>query len=197
MSSTSPRASPCRAAPKTHRHIDGLLIGLAAELAERPRLVHRLDRETSGVLVIAKRRAVAASLGKLFATRTVRKIYWAAVKGVPKPRAGQDRRAAHQGGRAGRRSRARRGRGRRGGAARRHPLQRHRQGAAGDVLGLAQALDRTPASAARAHGAYRSSDRRRRQIWRRCRSARRRSPTGSISMRAASSFRIRAAEPST
>src|SRR6476620_1241923 len=74
---------------KTHRHIDGLLIGLGAELGERPRLVHRLDRETSGILVIAKRRAVAASLGKLFATRTVRKIYWAGVKGVPKPAQGK------------------------------------------------------------------------------------------------------------
>jgi 23S rRNA pseudouridine955/2504/2580 synthase len=74
---------------KTHRHVDGLLMGLGAELGERPRLVHRLDRETSGVLVIAKRRAVAASLGKLFATRTVRKIYWAGVKGVPKPSQGK------------------------------------------------------------------------------------------------------------
>src|SRR5439155_15168522 len=73
---------------KTDRDVDGLLIGLGAELGERPRLVHRLDRETSGVLVIAKRRAVAASLGKLFATRTVRKIYWAGVKGVPKPAQG-------------------------------------------------------------------------------------------------------------
>ena len=74
---------------KTHRHIDGLLIGLAADLKERPRLVHRLDRETSGVLVVAKRRAVASALGKLFATRNVRKIYWAAVKGVPKPPQGR------------------------------------------------------------------------------------------------------------
>jgi len=74
---------------RTHRHVDGLLIGLGAELGERPRLVHRLDRETSGVLVIAKRRSVAASLGKLFATRTVRKVYWAGVKGVPKPAQGK------------------------------------------------------------------------------------------------------------
>jgi 23S rRNA pseudouridine955/2504/2580 synthase len=74
---------------RTHRHVDGLLIGLAADLKERPRLVHRLDRETSGVLVVAKRRAVAASLGKLFATRAVHKIYWAAVKGVPKPAQGR------------------------------------------------------------------------------------------------------------
>jgi 23S rRNA pseudouridine955/2504/2580 synthase len=74
---------------KTHRHIDGLLMGLAAELGERPRLVHRLDRDTSGVLVIAKRRQVASSLGRLFATRSVRKIYWAAVKGVPRPAQGR------------------------------------------------------------------------------------------------------------
>jgi 23S rRNA pseudouridine955/2504/2580 synthase len=74
---------------RTHRHIDGLLLGLAAELKERPRLVHRLDRETSGVLVVAKRRAIAAALGRLFATRSVRKIYWALVKGVPRPAQGQ------------------------------------------------------------------------------------------------------------
>lgn len=74
---------------RTHRHIDGLLLGLSVEFGERPRLVHRLDRDTSGVLVIARRRAVAASLGRLFATRNVRKIYWALVKGVPKPRQGR------------------------------------------------------------------------------------------------------------
>ena len=74
---------------RTLLHLDGLLMGLAVELGERPRLVHRLDRDTSGVLVIAKRRAVASSLGRLFATRNVRKIYWALVKGVPKPRQGR------------------------------------------------------------------------------------------------------------
>jgi 23S rRNA pseudouridine955/2504/2580 synthase len=74
---------------KTHTHLDGLLMGLSAELGERPRLVHRLDRDTSGVIVVAKRRAVAASLGKLFATRNVQKIYWAGVIGVPKPLQGK------------------------------------------------------------------------------------------------------------
>jgi 23S rRNA pseudouridine955/2504/2580 synthase len=74
---------------KTHRHVDGLLMGLAVELGERPRLVHRLDRDTSGVLIIAKKRLVASSLGRLFATRSVRKVYWAAVKGVPKPAQGR------------------------------------------------------------------------------------------------------------
>ncbi len=74
---------------KTFQHLDGLLMGLGVELKERPLLVHRLDRDTSGVIVIAKRRAVAAALGKLFATRNVKKTYWAVVKGVPKPNQGR------------------------------------------------------------------------------------------------------------
>ncbi len=74
---------------KTHHHLDGLLMGLGAELGERPLLVHRLDRDTSGVIVIAKRRAVAAALGKLFATRGMKKTYWAITQGVPKPNQGR------------------------------------------------------------------------------------------------------------
>ncbi len=74
---------------KTFQHLDGLLMGLGAELGERPLLVHRLDRDTSGVIVVAKRRAVAAALGKLFATRNVQKTYWAIVKGVPTPPQGK------------------------------------------------------------------------------------------------------------
>ena len=74
---------------KTHHHLDGLLMGLGAELGERPLLVHRLDRDTSGIIVIAKRRSIAAALGKLFATRAVKKTYWAVVRGVPKPAQGR------------------------------------------------------------------------------------------------------------
>ncbi|MCB1379582.1 MAG: RluA family pseudouridine synthase [Alphaproteobacteria bacterium] len=74
---------------KTHRHLDGLLMGLGAERGERPLLVHRLDRDTSGVIVVAKRRSVASALGKLFATRAVKKTYWAVVRGVPKPAQGR------------------------------------------------------------------------------------------------------------
>ena len=74
---------------KTHHHLDGLLMGLGVELGERPLLVHRLDRDTSGVIVVAKRRAVASALGKLFATRAVKKTYWAVVHGVPEPRQGK------------------------------------------------------------------------------------------------------------
>jgi len=74
---------------KTAQHIDRLLEGLGDGPETRPRLVHRLDRDTSGVLVIAKRRAVAAKLGRAFQTRSVRKIYWAMVNGVPKPPQGK------------------------------------------------------------------------------------------------------------
>jgi 23S rRNA pseudouridine955/2504/2580 synthase len=74
---------------KTTHHIDRLLEGLGDGPETRPRLVHRLDRDTSGVLVIAKRRAVAAKLGRAFQTRSVRKIYWALLHGVPKPSQGK------------------------------------------------------------------------------------------------------------
>jgi 23S rRNA pseudouridine955/2504/2580 synthase len=74
---------------KTVRHLDGLLMGIASEKGERPLLVHRLDRDTSGVIVVAKRRSVASALGKLFATRAIRKTYWAVVKGVPSPLQGK------------------------------------------------------------------------------------------------------------
>ena len=71
-----------------HRVAMGINAGMG-EGEKRPRLVHRLDRETSGVLVIAKRRAIAADMGKAFATRSVRKIYWAVVGGVPQPLQGR------------------------------------------------------------------------------------------------------------
>ncbi|WP_088345099.1 MULTISPECIES: RluA family pseudouridine synthase [Rhodomicrobium] len=74
---------------KTKRHIDGMLAGMEDRFGERPRLVHRLDRDTSGVLLVAKTRGSAARLGKLFQTRSVQKIYWALVKGVPKPPQGK------------------------------------------------------------------------------------------------------------
>jgi 23S rRNA pseudouridine955/2504/2580 synthase len=74
---------------KTTHHIDRLLEGLGDSPETRPRLVHRLDRDTSGVLVIAKRRAVAAKLGRAFQTRSVHKIYWALLHGVPKPPQGK------------------------------------------------------------------------------------------------------------
>ncbi len=73
----------------TKRHIDGLLAGMADRFGERPRLVHRLDRDTTGVLLVAKHRAAAAKLGRIFQTRSAAKTYWALVKGVPRPAQGK------------------------------------------------------------------------------------------------------------
>ena len=71
------------------RHVDALLESLADRKGQKPRLVHRLDRDTSGVLVVARTRLAAQKLAAAFRTRTTRKIYWALVKGVPKPRQGR------------------------------------------------------------------------------------------------------------
>lgn len=73
---------------KIARHIDGLLGALADEGAGRPKLVHRLDRDTSGVLLIARRAQIAARLGEIFHSRRAQKTYWALVAGVPRPREG-------------------------------------------------------------------------------------------------------------
>jgi len=68
---------------KTERHLDGLLDGLRFEAEGRPKLVHRLDKDTSGVLLLARSAAAAAHFSKSFASRTARKLYWALVVGVP------------------------------------------------------------------------------------------------------------------
>jgi len=73
----------------TKRHIDGLLAGMADRFGDRPRLVHRLDRDTTGVLLVAKHREAAARLGRVFQTRSAAKTYWALVKGVPRPPQGK------------------------------------------------------------------------------------------------------------
>ncbi|HEY1752181.1 MAG TPA: RluA family pseudouridine synthase [Caulobacteraceae bacterium] len=69
---------------KTHRHIDRLLAAWG-DGPKRPRLVHRLDRDTSGVLVLGKSPAAAARLAGAFARRRSQKTYWAIVAGTPKP----------------------------------------------------------------------------------------------------------------
>jgi len=71
------------------KHIDGMLEALQTRDGQRPRLVHRLDRDTAGCLLVAKTRFAAAALAKTFRTRSARKIYWALVAGVPKPRQGR------------------------------------------------------------------------------------------------------------
>jgi 23S rRNA pseudouridine955/2504/2580 synthase len=90
----------------TERHLDGLLDELRFGNDERPRLVHRLDKDTSGVLVIACTAAAAASLTRAFREKSTRKIYWAVVVGLPKLRRGRiDRALAKSPGRGGERVR--------------------------------------------------------------------------------------------
>jgi 23S rRNA pseudouridine955/2504/2580 synthase len=73
----------------TTRHLDGMLEVLRDAQGQRPRLVHRLDKDTAGCLLVAKTRFAAAALAKTFRSRSARKIYWALVAGVPKPRQGR------------------------------------------------------------------------------------------------------------
>jgi 23S rRNA pseudouridine955/2504/2580 synthase len=69
----------------TRRHLDALLDGLRFGRAERPRLVHRLDKDTSGVLLLARSPTAAARLAEAFRDKAARKLYWALVVGVPEP----------------------------------------------------------------------------------------------------------------
>lgn len=66
------------------RHLDGMLDLLMFDASERPRLVHRLDKDTSGVLLLARNATAAARLAAGFRSRAARKCYWALVVGVPK-----------------------------------------------------------------------------------------------------------------
>ena len=71
------------------RHVDGLLESLRDREGQKPRLVHRLDKDTAGCLVVAKTRFAASALAKSFRSRATRKIYWAVVAGVPRVRQGR------------------------------------------------------------------------------------------------------------
>lgn len=73
----------------THKHLDAMLDALRFGAVERPRLVHRLDRDTSGILVLARHRSAAQALTGAFRARGARKIYLAVTAGVPKPRRGK------------------------------------------------------------------------------------------------------------
>ena len=80
------------------RHVDGLTEALMFGFKDRPKLVHRLDKDTSGVLLLARTDRVARALSEAFRSRTTRKIYWAAVAGVPHPRMGTIRYGLVKGG---------------------------------------------------------------------------------------------------
>ncbi|ANB32790.1 RluA family pseudouridine synthase [Rhodovulum sulfidophilum] len=83
-----PPGLPVQGGSGQARHVDGMGEALRFGYDENPRLVHRLDRDTSGVLILARTRAVARDLTAAFRARETRKIYWAVVAGVPHPRMG-------------------------------------------------------------------------------------------------------------
>jgi 23S rRNA pseudouridine955/2504/2580 synthase len=84
-----PAGLPVQGGSGQTRHVDGMGEALRFGLDENPRLVHRLDKDTTGVLLLARTRAVAKALTESFRHRETRKIYWAAVAGAPLPRNGQ------------------------------------------------------------------------------------------------------------
>jgi 23S rRNA pseudouridine955/2504/2580 synthase len=73
----------------TTRHIDQMLEVMRDAKGQKPRLVHRLDKDTAGCLLVAKTRFAATALTGSFRHRSARKIYWALVAGVPKPKQGR------------------------------------------------------------------------------------------------------------
>ncbi len=73
----------------TTRHVDQMLEVMRDAKGQKPRLVHRLDKETAGCLLVAKTRFAATALTGSFRHRSARKIYWALVAGVPKPKQGR------------------------------------------------------------------------------------------------------------
>ncbi|MDA0361965.1 MAG: RluA family pseudouridine synthase [Proteobacteria bacterium] len=83
-----PAGIPVQGGSKQVRHIDGMSEALRFDREDTPRLVHRLDKDTSGVLVLARTQAMASELTKAFRHRATRKIYWALVAGVPYPKIG-------------------------------------------------------------------------------------------------------------
>ncbi|MBM3555971.1 MAG: RluA family pseudouridine synthase [Alphaproteobacteria bacterium] len=78
-----PPGIPVQGGTGQGRHIDGMLDALRFDAADKPRLVHRLDKDTSGVLVLARGRHAAQFLTGAFKSKKTRKIYWALVVGIP------------------------------------------------------------------------------------------------------------------
>ncbi|MCQ4160224.1 RluA family pseudouridine synthase [Roseomonas sp. GC11] len=94
-----PHGLPVQGGPNIRKHLDGMLDALCFEKEERPRLVHRLDRDTSGVILLARDAAAASFLAAAFRGRDAQKTYWAIVVGQPQYQGGRiDMRLAKQGG---------------------------------------------------------------------------------------------------
>ncbi len=100
-----PFGLPVQGGPGIVKHLDGQLDGLRFGSEHRPRLVHRLDRDTSGVMLLARTPGAAAKLASAFRTRAAQKTYWAVVVGRPSPAEGRiDARLRRTGGAFGERT---------------------------------------------------------------------------------------------
>ncbi|MDA7430406.1 RluA family pseudouridine synthase [Primorskyibacter aestuariivivens] len=84
-----PPGLPTQGGSKQTRHVDGLSEALQGDFEDKPRLVHRLDKDTSGVLLLARTRQAASKLTAAIRHKETRKIYWAVVAGVPTPYLGE------------------------------------------------------------------------------------------------------------
>jgi 23S rRNA pseudouridine955/2504/2580 synthase len=144
---------------KTIKHLDGMLAALQFDAPEPPRLVHRLDRDTSGVLLLARNRKAASDLTALFRSRDMRKIYWAVVVGRPEHDEGDIRLALAK--RIGRP-----GEGEERMVVDEDPLSRARQHRQQGQPARTRAIDRPHAPVAGALPGDRHADPGRRQIWR-------------------------------
>jgi 23S rRNA pseudouridine955/2504/2580 synthase len=146
----------------TNEHLDRLLDGLPGAEVSRPKLVHRLDKDTSGALLIARSPRAAAFFSKSFSGRTARKVYWALVVGVPQVRDGFiDLPIGKQFGTGGEKMCVDEDEGQ---PARTRYRVIDRAGIA--LPGSNSSPYRPHPPAARSHGSDRPPDRRRRQIWR-------------------------------
>ena len=152
------------------KHVDGMLDSLQYEKPTRPKLVHRLDRDTSGVLLIARTALAASGLSASLALRDTSKVYWALTRGVPKQKNGVVKGAlAKEGGHGphGRDERMAIGRGRRGGRqVRPHRICRDGDGGHRIRLGGGAAHHRAHPPDPRASGQPGHAHRGRLQIWR-------------------------------
>jgi 23S rRNA pseudouridine955/2504/2580 synthase len=83
-----PAGLPSQGGSKQTRHVDGLAEALRFGFEDKPKLVHRLDKDTSGILLLARTAQAARKMSETFRDRETRKIYWAVVAGVPHPRMG-------------------------------------------------------------------------------------------------------------
>jgi 23S rRNA pseudouridine955/2504/2580 synthase len=100
-----PQGMPVQGGPGIAKHVDGMLDALRFGAEERPRLVHRLDRDTTGVLVLARTAPAASALARAFRGRDAHKTYWAVVVGRPHPLEGRiDMALMKQGGAQGERA---------------------------------------------------------------------------------------------